>query len=87
MTFTKNLMAWLPVGMEDDTKILHLKPAGESYYRPYTAYKSLAKPDYKVEGGSRGYATMQALFKAGWEFESSEIAASQKFLNFGEKSA
>ncbi len=85
MTFTKNLMAWLPLGAGEDTRILHLKPAGESYYRPYTAYKHLAKPDYKVEGGSRGYATMQALLKQGWELESCEVAATQKFLVFGEK--
>lgn len=87
MTFTKNLMAWLPVGSGDDTKILHLKPAGENSYRPYTAYKSYAQPDYKVQGGSRGYATMQALLKSGWEFESSDVASQEKFLDFGKESA
>lgn len=65
------LMAWRSLsGSEDEEKILHIKE-GEKWV-PY--FRSCYKvPDYKVPGGSKGYATMQALLKQGWVFESAVV--------------
>ena len=59
-------MCWLSKSGEDGEKILHLQAAPNEPWRPYTAFSQFAVPDYKIEGGSKGYATYQKLLKAGW---------------------
>ncbi len=62
-----NQMCWLsPDGLENGTKILHLK-IGDGAWKPYTSFPQLAVADYKVSGGSKGFATFQKLLNAGWE--------------------
>lgn len=51
---------------ENDTKVLHLRASSLEPWLPYTSHPKLMVPDYKVNGGSRGYATMQKLLKANW---------------------
>lgn len=61
-----NEMCWLsPLG-SNGTKILHLRTAPNSPWRPYTAFSEYAVPDYQIPGGSKGWATYQKLMKAGW---------------------
>lgn len=62
------LMAWVPVGDENTEKILYLKPQGATRFSPYTQYPELSKPDYQINRGSKGYATMQHLLMCGWKF-------------------
>jgi hypothetical protein len=54
-------MCWKDTGERLE---LHLYDSGV-----WIHYKrsSLAVPDYNIPGGSKGYATMQALLKQGWE--------------------
>jgi len=59
-------MCWLSKSGEDGEKILHLQTAPNQPWRPYTAFSEFAVPDYRIPGGSKGYATYQKLLKAGW---------------------
>jgi hypothetical protein len=60
-------MCWLSKSGDDNgEKILHLQTASHEPWRPYTAFPMLAVPDYKIPGGSKGWATYQKLLKAGW---------------------
>jgi hypothetical protein len=60
-------MCWLSkAGGDNGEKILHLQTAPHEPWRPYTAFGKLAVPDYKIPGGSKGWATYQKLLKAGW---------------------
>ncbi|MEM7554415.1 MAG: hypothetical protein AAF378_10010 [Cyanobacteria bacterium P01_A01_bin.84] len=65
-------MCWLSVFGQNGEKILHLKNLPTESWRPYTAFGHLAVPDYRIPGGSKGYATYQKLLKAGWELISSQ---------------
>lgn len=59
-------MCWLdPLG-SNAAKILHLRTAPNSPWRPYTAFPEYIAPDYQIPGGSKGWATYQKLLKAGW---------------------
>jgi hypothetical protein len=59
-------MCWLSKFGGDGQKILHLQTAPHQPWRPYTAFPQYAVPDYKIQGGSLGWATYQKLLKAGW---------------------
>lgn len=59
-------MCWLSRQGDDGEKILHLQTQVDRSWRPYTAFPQLAVPDYRVPGGSKGWATYQKLMKAGW---------------------
>lgn len=59
-------MCWLSQSGTDKEKILHLQTAPDQPWQPYTAFPQFAAPDYRVPGGSKGWATYQKLIKAGW---------------------
>lgn len=59
-------MCWLSRFGDDGEKILHLQTQTDRSWRPYTAYPQIAVPDYRIPGGSKGWATYQKLMKAGW---------------------
>ena len=59
-------MCWLSRFGESEEKILHLRTAPHEAWRPYTAFPQYSVPDYRVPGGSKGWATYQKLMKAGW---------------------
>lgn len=72
-------IAWLSKNPEG-TKILHLKLPGSQKWIPYTesSVKSLMVPDYLIPRGSKGYATMQVLFKRGWKLVSSDSVQAEE---------
>lgn len=59
-------MCWLSRLGNDGEKILHLRLQPHEPWKPYTALPGLAVPDYQVPKGSKGWATYQKLFQAGW---------------------
>ena len=59
-------MCWLSQLGADGEKILHLQTTPNQPWQPYTAFRQYAVPDYRVPGGSKGWATYQKLMKAGW---------------------
>ncbi len=72
-------MCWLSQSGADGEKILHLQTAPHEPWRPYTAFPQYAVPDYRIPGGSKGWATYQKLLKAGWTLVPS--ARAQEFAN------
>ncbi len=64
-------MAWLSSTVGDGTKILFLQPNPTQPFRPYTVFSHLKVPDHRIQGGSKGWATYQKLFKCGWELVAS----------------
>ncbi len=69
-------MCWLPVSGAEGEKVLHLRNYPNQPWKPYTAFSTYAVPDYKVPGGSQGWATYQKLIKAGWNLVPSAQEAS-----------
>ena len=68
-------MCWLPTFASKGTKILHLRLNSHEPWKPYTALPQYAKPDYQIPGGSKGWATYQALAKTKeWNLLSSNAA-------------
>ncbi|MDF5719447.1 MAG: hypothetical protein PUP91_02915 [Rhizonema sp. PD37] len=59
-------MCWLSMSGYDGEKILYLQFAPNEPWRPYTVFPQYAVSDYKIDGGSKGWATYQKLLKAGW---------------------
>ncbi len=59
-------MCWISSFGSSGEKILHLQTSPNDPWRPYTAFPQFAVPDYKIPGGSKGWATYQKLLKAGW---------------------
>lgn len=59
-------MCWLSSFGKDGEKILHLRLEPSKPWQPYTAYPMYSVADYKIPGGSKGWATYQKLLKAGW---------------------
>ena len=59
-------MCWLSALGRDGDKILHLRLSPHQPWQPYTAFSHYSVPDYNVPKGSKGWATYQKLFKAGW---------------------
>ena len=70
-------MCWLSNSGINGEKILHLQTAPNEPWRPYTAFPQYAVPDYRIPGGSKGWATYQKLMKAGWSLVPS--ARAQEF--------
>ena len=59
-------MCWLIDKNNKTTMLLHLREYAYQPWKPYTSYSQYAVPDYKIPGGSKGWATYQHLRKAGW---------------------
>ncbi len=59
-------MCWLIDKNNQATMLLHLREYAYQPWKPYTSYSRYAVPDYKIPGGSKGWATYQHLRKAGW---------------------
>lgn len=58
-------MCWL---LDDNRQriILHLRENIHHPWKPYNVYSQYSVPDYRIPGGSKGWATFQHLRKAGW---------------------
>ncbi len=67
-------MCWLSASGQDGEKVLHLQTAPHQPWRPYTAFPQYSVPDYKIPGGSKGWATYQKLLKAGWTLVPTAVA-------------
>lgn len=66
-----NTMAWLPISAPDDEKILFIRDDHTNGgHMPYNRHP-LGVKDYDEPGGSKGYATMQALLKRGYTLTNS----------------
>lgn len=63
-------MCWLGID-ENSPKQLYLRKYPTSPWRSYRACPEYV-PDYLIQGGSKGYATMQVLLKQGWQLVSSQ---------------
>lgn len=59
-------MCWLPMKELDGENVLHLRTNPNQPWRSYTAYPEHAVPEYKIPGGSKGWATYQKLVCKGW---------------------
>lgn len=70
-------MCWLSPKGGNENKILHLKVQLNQPWRSYTAFPHLSVPDYRIPGGSLGWATYQKLLKAGWTLVPSHKANSE----------
>ncbi|MBD2481492.1 hypothetical protein [Planktothrix sp. FACHB-1365] len=62
-------MCWLPRSASNGTTILHLRLEANKPWVPYYLMAHYSVPDYPIPGGSKGWATYQKLFKAGWKLE------------------
>jgi hypothetical protein len=67
-------MCWLPILGTHGENILHLRFSPHQPWQPYTAFSNYSVPDYKVPGGSRGWATYQKLMRSGWTLVNSSQA-------------
>lgn len=72
-------MCWLSQPGTNGEKILHLQIALNQPWQPYTAFRRYAVPDYRIPGGSKGWATYQKLLQAGWTLVPS--ARAQEFTS------
>ncbi len=72
-------MCWLSSFGKSEEKILHLRTAPHDAWRPYTAFPQYSVPDYRIPGGSKGWATYQKLMKAGWALIPSEAETATEF--------
>lgn len=59
-------MCWLPVEQPNEEQVLHIRTNPSETWRSYTAYPTYAVPDYRIDNGSKGWATYQKLLRAGW---------------------
>jgi hypothetical protein len=59
-------MSWLSSLSTDGEKILHLRRSPDRPWQPYTRCPEYSVSDYRIDGGSKGWATYQKLCKAGW---------------------
>jgi len=59
-------MCWLSSNGTNAEKVLHLRLEQNQPWQPYTTFPQYAVLDYKVPGGSKGWATYQKLMQAGW---------------------
>ena len=77
-------MCWLQESNNRQNIVLHLRESIHQPWRPYTSYTQYAVPDYRVPGGSKGWATYQHLRKAGWNLiataQANNYAVSTKTL-------
>jgi hypothetical protein len=65
-------MSWISTVGSNGQKILHLRTEPHKPWRPYTAFPQYAVQDYKIPGGSKGWATFQRLKEQGWTLETSK---------------
>jgi hypothetical protein len=65
-------MCWLSTS-DFESKILHLRPNPFQPWQPYTT-SDLAVPDPQIPGISKGIATYQILFSAGWQLVATKDA-------------
>ncbi|MBD1863703.1 MULTISPECIES: hypothetical protein [Trichocoleus] len=70
-------MCWLSIGGDDGEKVLHLRMQPSQPWRPYKSFPQYAMSDYKVPGGSKGWATYQQLMKSGWTLVATSAAQPQ----------
>ncbi|HEY9725535.1 MAG TPA: hypothetical protein V6D50_03715 [Chroococcales cyanobacterium] len=80
-------MCWLSQLGGGGEKILHLRTSPHQPWQPYTAFSTFAIPDYKIPGGSKGWATYQKLLKAGWTLVPTAQANSFHLVTPGELKA
>jgi len=59
-------MCWLSSYGGNGELILHLRAEAHQPWKPHTHFPGIAAPDYRVPGGSKGFATSQKLLAAGW---------------------
>lgn len=59
-------MCWLQDSNNRQIIVLHLREYAYQAWKPYNTYSQYAVPDYRVPGGSKGWATYQHLRQAGW---------------------
>ena len=59
-------MCWLIDSKNGKIMLLHLRESPYQPWTPYTSHPKYSVPDYKIPGGSKGWATYQHLRKAGW---------------------
>jgi hypothetical protein len=59
-------MCWLTKFGGNGELILHLRLEPHQPWKPYALCPGLAVPDYPIPKGSKGWATYQKLFQAGW---------------------
>lgn len=72
-------MCWLPC-KDNSLKIaLHLREYSHQSWKIYTASPH-AVPDYKIPGGSKGWASFQKLRQIGWTLISKEEAKTSPSL-------
>lgn len=60
-------MCWLSSLGIDNEKILYLRRSPDRPWQPYTSCPEYFVADYKIDGGSKGWATYQKLHQAGWQ--------------------
>ena len=59
-------MCWLIDKHNRQIMVLHLREYAYQPWKPYNTYYQYSVPDYRIPGGSKGWATYQHLRKAGW---------------------
>ena len=60
-------MCWLYDQKNRDVMILHLRESAYQSWQPYSAYDKYSVPDYRIPGGSKGWATFQHLRRLNWQ--------------------
>lgn len=63
-------MCWMSPDDDFDKK-LYIRTDSSKEWVLYSELSELSVPDYKITGGSLGYATMQKLLKEGWKLVTS----------------
>ena len=67
-------MCWLKDSRNPQIMILHLREYPYQSWQPYNV-SNYAVPDYRIPGGSKGWATFQHLRRSGWTLISSAEAS------------
>ena len=67
-------LCWIPKFSSKGKLALHLRLESYHPWKPYTAFPGLCVPDYRIPGGSQGWATSQKLLQAGWTIISTQQA-------------
>lgn len=68
-------MCWLPYKGNESNIMLHLRENSDQSWIVYTR-SPYAVEDYKIPGGSKGWATFQKLRQIGWQIISAKEARS-----------
>jgi hypothetical protein len=67
-------ICWLSSFSSGGKLTLHLRQKSHHPWRPHTAFPELCIPDYRIPGGSKGWATSQKLIQSGWKIISTSQA-------------